>query len=79
MKLGELNRRYAVHVPPGYDGKKQLPVVVMLHGGHGTSRSAATETSWCAKADMEGFLAVFPDAMARDPSKPGHFSRNLQL
>lgn len=79
LTVGNLERRYLVHVPPGYDGVKPVPVVVMLHGGGGTSRAAAVETGWSAKADKDGFLVVFPDAMPPDPSKPGHFARNPQL
>lgn len=79
VKMGGLLRHYTVHVPPGYNGKTVLPVVVMLHGGGGTSAAAATETGWSAKADQEGFLAVFPNALARDPSKPGSFTCNPQL
>ena len=79
VRVGELERRYTVHVPPGYDGKTRVPVVVMLHGGGGTSRAAATETGWGAKADEAGFLAVFPDAMSRDPSEPSSFAKNPQL
>lgn len=79
IRVGELDRRYTVHVPPNYDGTTPLPVVVMLHGGGGTSQGAATETGWGAKADEAGFLAVFPNAVARDPSKPGSFSKNPQL
>ena len=79
LQVGAWTRHYTVHVPPGYDGKKPLPVVVMLHGGGGTSKGAATETGWDAKADQENFLAVFPDALARDPAKPSQFSRNPQL
>jgi polyhydroxybutyrate depolymerase len=56
-----------------------VPVVVMLHGGGGTGKAAAEETSWGAKADTEGFLAVFPDALARDPAKRSSFARNPQL
>ncbi|MFA6929275.1 MAG: carboxylesterase family protein [Lentisphaeria bacterium] len=77
--VGDLQRHYTVHVPPQYDGKVPVPVVVMLHGGGGTSKAAAEKTGWGAMADKEGFLAVFPDALSRDPSKPSHFSRNPQL
>jgi len=76
---GGLARHYTVHVPPGYDGKSPRPVVIMLHGGGGTGRAAAEETGWGALADREGFLAVFPDALPRDPAKPGSFARNPQL
>lgn len=79
IRAGRLERRYTVHVPPGYDGKKPVPVVVMLHGGGGTSRAAAFETGWGAKADEKGFLAVFPNAMPPDPDAPSSFARNPQL
>jgi poly(3-hydroxybutyrate) depolymerase len=45
----------------------------------GTGKAAAYETGWNAKADQSGFFDVFPDAMAPDPTKPSHFSRNPQL
>lgn len=76
---GEVVRRYTVHVPPGYDGGRPVPVVVMLHGGGGTSQAAASETGWGAKADAAGFLAVFPNALPEDASKPSSFGRNPQL
>jgi polyhydroxybutyrate depolymerase len=79
LRVGGLDRRYTVHVPPGYDGETAMPVVVMLHGGGGTSRAAATETGWGAKADAAGFLAVFPNALPEDATKPSSFARNPQL
>ena len=79
IKCGGLVRHYTVNIPTGYDGKTPRPVVVMLHGGGGTSRAAAEETGWGALADRAGFLAVFPDALARDPEMPGSFARNPQL
>lgn len=56
-----------------------MAVVVMLHGGGGTGKGAATETGWSAKADAAGFLAVYPDALPEDATKPASFSRNPQL
>jgi len=79
LRVGTLDRRYTVRVPLGYDGITRLPVVVMLHGGGGTSKGAATETGWGAKADAAGFLAVFPNALPEDTSKRSSFGRNPQL
>ncbi|OGV62926.1 MAG: hypothetical protein A2283_01750 [Lentisphaerae bacterium RIFOXYA12_FULL_48_11] len=79
IRIGDLDRRYTVHIPTGYDGKTLVPVVVMLHGGGGTSQAAATETGWGAKADEAGFIAVFANAIPPDPSRPGSFGKNPQL
>jgi polyhydroxybutyrate depolymerase len=79
LRVGNWERHFTVYVPVGYDAQKQLPVVIMLHGGGGSSKGAIFETGWCAKADKEGFLAVFPNALARNPDQPSNFVRNPQL
>jgi polyhydroxybutyrate depolymerase len=79
IRVGGLDRHYTVHVPPGYYGKTSAPVVIMLHGGGGTGKAAATETGWGSKADEAGFLAVFPDALPPDQTKPSRFRGNPQL
>lgn len=79
LTVNSLTRSYIVHVPNRYDTRTPIPVVVMLHGGGGTAKGAMQETGWTQKADQEGFLAVFPNAMARDPTRPSSFARNPQL
>ncbi len=79
LRVGGLDRRYLVHVPPGVHGRKPLPVVIMFHGGGGTARGAMRETDWTLKADREGFLAVFPEALPPDPAKPSQFRLNGQI
>ncbi|MBI3952957.1 MAG: polyhydroxybutyrate depolymerase [Chloroflexi bacterium] len=79
IRAGGLDRRYLVHVPPGYDAKRPVPVVVMLHGGGGTAAGVMRETGWAAKADAAGFLAVFPEATSFDPQAPSRFLGNPQL
>jgi len=74
-----LERTYNVHVPSAYNRKTHLPLVIMLHGGGSTARAAIWETEWAVKADKEGFLVAFPNAMARSPSGPSSFSDNPQL
>jgi polyhydroxybutyrate depolymerase len=73
-----IEREYLVHVPPVYDRLERWPVVVMFHGGGGNARAAMRETGWNAKADTEGFLAVFPEGTPTDPSRPGRFRDNPQ-
>ena len=79
IRVGELDRHYTVHIPSSYDGKTSVPVVIMLHGGGGTGKTAAIQTGWGAKANEARFLAVFPDAMSRYPTQPSNFRRNPQL
>ena len=74
-----LERTYLVHVPAAYKPRIPSPLVIMLHGGGGTAKAAAWETEWTAKAEKEGFIVVFPNALARDPTKASSFAGNPQL
>jgi polyhydroxybutyrate depolymerase len=58
---GKRERRYIVHVPPGYDPARKVPVVLFLHGGAGNAKSTRNWPGWDAQADQEGFLVVYPD------------------
>lgn len=79
IQVGQRSRRWLIHLPSGYDDHAALPVVIMLHGGGATARSAAMETGWNELADQAGFLAVYPDALARDPNQMASFPANPQL
>jgi len=78
LRVGNLDRRYIVHVPLKYNSWQPVPIVIMFHGGGGTARGAMRETGWAQKADKEGFLAVFPEATPPDPTKPSRFGTNGQ-
>ena len=53
-------RNYVLHVPPGYDRSKPVPLVISLHGA-GLWGAAQREISrWDAVADREGFIVVYP-------------------
>jgi len=62
LKMGESTRSFLVHVPPGYDPKKPIPVVLVLHGGGIDARKMASFCGLSQKADAEGFVAVYPNA-----------------
>lgn len=69
-------REYVVHPPQGWDGRTPLPLLVMIHGGGGTPRTAAFATGASRAADERAFLVVYPAALARDPGQPVSFLRN---
>ncbi len=71
LALQNLQRRFIVHLPPGFTGKKKLAAVIMLHGAGGTGRGAMRQTGWDRKADAENFIAVFPDGVAPIRNVPG--------
>jgi len=71
-----IERRALVHLPPAYDGKGALPVVLMFHGNGGTAESVVRETGWVAKSDAAGFIVVFPEATRPDMTQPPKFGRN---
>src|SRR5271166_4546691 len=75
----KMTRTFVVHVPPGFDGKSKVPVVIMLHGAGGSGEGAITETGWDAKSDREGFIAVFPDGTPPHPMLPARFYLNPRL
>ena len=39
IKVGDVERRYTMHIPKGYDDKKGVPVIVVYHGGGGNPRA----------------------------------------
>jgi polyhydroxybutyrate depolymerase len=76
VRIGGFDRRFIVHVPPSFDGKRKFPVVIMLHGAGGTGQQAMEQTGWDRKADQEDFIAVFPDGIAEHPKQPPSFFVN---
>jgi polyhydroxybutyrate depolymerase len=57
----ELERTFLLHVPPQYDGKTPLPLVMAFHGGMGTGKLTEKMYGWSEKADKEGFLVAYPN------------------
>lgn len=53
-------RRYALHLPPQYDGQRQLPLVMVLHGCRQDEQDIRQISGFDAIADQEGFAVVYP-------------------
>jgi polyhydroxybutyrate depolymerase len=70
ISIDGFERTYLVHLPPKIHSANKRPIVMMLHGRGGTSESAANEFGWTEKADQNGFIAVFPQALPFDPAQP---------
>jgi polyhydroxybutyrate depolymerase len=54
-------RTYRVHLPNGQAPAQPAPLVVVFHGGGGNAENAARMSGMDAKADREGFIAVYPN------------------
>ncbi len=65
LDFGGLHRQYFVHVPPAYDGKTPLPLVLVLHGATQTPEGIERMSGMSAAADKEAFLAVYPRGTGR--------------
>ncbi len=57
---GSRDRRYMVHVPAGYTGRREAPLVMVLHGCLQNHQEIRQITRFDAIADREGFIVVYP-------------------
>jgi polyhydroxybutyrate depolymerase len=55
---GKLQRTYRLFVPPGYDGRTPIPLVLDMHGSGGTSAGQARNSGFEAVAEREGFAVA---------------------
>jgi polyhydroxybutyrate depolymerase len=58
-------RSYDLHVPASYDGTKDVPLVVALHGRLGTGSGQQKLAHLDEVSDERGFLVVYPDGLDR--------------
>ncbi|MDQ7012183.1 MAG: PHB depolymerase family esterase [Mariprofundaceae bacterium] len=63
MSFQGAEREYYVHLPPGYDGRHTVPVVLVFHGGGGNARQIARHSDFTRLADQYGFIVVYPQAV----------------
>ena len=63
MQTGQ-KREFEVHIPDAMTGQKNLPVVILLHGGGGNAAQFRSQTDMDAIADENGFMAVYPEGTA---------------
>ena len=57
-------RTYRIHVPPGYDGKTPLPLVVVIHGAFDTAEGMETFSGFSKIIrPQRTFLVLYPNGM----------------
>jgi polyhydroxybutyrate depolymerase len=58
LSSGGRQRTYRLFVPPGYDGRTRLPLVLDLHGSGGNSAGQARTSGFETLAAREGFIVA---------------------
>ncbi len=58
-------RGYELYVPPTYDGKAALPLLLVLHGRNGSGKHMEHLTGFDLRAAEHHFLVVYPDSPHR--------------
>ena len=59
---GQRQRAYRLFVPPGYDGRTRLPLVLDLHGSGGTAEGQAKNSGFEVVAARERFAVATLEA-----------------
>lgn len=58
-------RTYIVHVPPSYNRRNLMPVVMAFHGGGGNAQGSVEYFNLNVKADTENFIVVYPQGTGK--------------
>lgn len=66
LTSGGRERTYRLFVPPGYDGRASLPLVLDMHGSGGTATNQAATSRFEALAEREGVLVATLQAGTED-------------
>jgi poly(3-hydroxybutyrate) depolymerase len=63
LEVDGVPRRYELHVPPAYEGRTPLPLVLNFHGltSSGTGQRAFSQMD--VTADARGFVVAYPDGL----------------
>jgi len=58
-------RTYLIHLPVDYNNAEECPLIIVLHGGGGNSRSIEKKTGMNDLSDEQGFIVVYPDGTGK--------------
>lgn len=62
LQIAGTERLYRVHMPPAYDGKRPVPLVLVFHAEGDSPERIARVTNFNALSDEKGFLVIYPQA-----------------
>lgn len=63
VEVGEISRRYLIHVPP--NKPQPMAAIIVLHGVGGLPEGIANSIHLDAVADREGFATIYPEGIDR--------------
>jgi polyhydroxybutyrate depolymerase len=67
-------RGYRLHVPPSYTGAIAVPLVFDMHGATSNAASQEVYSGFSFKADLEGFIVVYPEGVVTAAIPYTHFN-----
>ncbi|MBK9591101.1 MAG: phospholipase [Crocinitomicaceae bacterium] len=56
-------RTFQLHLPTGYTGTTDIPLVIAMHGGTGTGPQMALQSLLNPKSNAEDFVVVYPEGI----------------
>jgi polyhydroxybutyrate depolymerase len=66
IRVGDLQRTYRLHVPPGLPATEKRSLVIVLHGGGGNAVGTERLTRFSELADRAGFIVVYPEGIRKN-------------
>lgn len=63
LRTEKFKRDYHLHIPPAYDGRRALPMVVVVHGAFDNAKGMAKFSGFSTLADQEGFIVLYPNGI----------------
>ncbi len=64
LGFGGVERNYRLHVPTGYDGTREVPLLVNVHGFTSNAEQQEVVSQAVPLADAHGFVVVHPNGIA---------------
>jgi polyhydroxybutyrate depolymerase len=61
LTVGELQRSYFLHIPPGLNAQDRVALLFVFHGNQESGRSARTYTGLDTVANANSFVVAYPD------------------